>query len=176
MAIDIPQILFSLFAVPSVTAALGVVLLRDPIKSALSLIGCFFCLASLFVLQSAELMGVLEVLVYAGAIMVLFIFVLMLVENKDAPLVSSAIGSKVSIPIKIGGVALIAMGMLRAISRANLGASAKLPEGFGNTRSVATHFFEHYIFHFELTSILLMVGIVGAVVVSKRGARKAENS
>lgn len=168
------QLLFGVFAFFAVLSALGVVALRDPIKGALSLIGSFFCLASLFVLQRAELMAVLQVLVYAGAIMVLFVFVLMLVDDKNAALFSPAVGEKVTIPIKLGAVAVIAGGLLYTAIASNLDTRAPLPEDFGSPAGVGRHFFENYVFHFEMTSILLLAGIVGAVVISRRGRDRRE--
>lgn len=174
MGLTVEKVLFAIFAVLSIASALGVVLIRDPIKGAMSLIGCFFALASLFVLQRAELVGVLEILVYAGAIMVLFVFVLMLVEDKNAALFSPAIGQKVVIPIKLLGVGAIAGGLLYAVASADLGPAAALPEGFGGPAAVGLHFFERYVFHFEMTSILLLAGIVGAVVISRRTKIRGE--
>jgi NADH-quinone oxidoreductase subunit J len=165
-----PQLLlFALFATTSVLAALGVVLLRDPVKGAMSLIGCFFSLACLFILQGAELIGILEVLVYAGAIMVLFVFVIMLVENRDEAIVSPLFGQRLAVPVKLGLAAVIAWGMLSIISRQPLVGGEPLPAGFGSVASVGRAFFARFLFHFEFTSILLLVGIVGAVMVSRRG-------
>lgn len=168
VGLTVDKVLFAIFAVLCVASALGVVLLRDPIKGAMSLIGCFFTLASLFILQNAELMAALEVLVYAGAIMVLFVFVLMLVEDKNAALVSTAIGQKVMVPFKLGLVVLIAGVLLYTVARSPFGPPAELPEGFGNPTSVGLHFFSSHVFLFEMTSILLLGGIVGAVVITRR--------
>ncbi len=167
-----PEIfLFALFSVVSIVSAILVVSLTDPVKSAMSLIVSFFCLACLFLLQSAELIAVLEVLVYAGAIMVLFVFVIMLVENKDAPVVRPTLAARVALPVKIGAVLVVAYALVSAIRSAPLAGSAELPEGFGSVQSIGHEFFDNFLFHFELTSILLLAGIVGAVVVTKK--RKA---
>ena len=164
-----PEILlFALFAVTSVVSALGVVLIRDPVKGALSLIACFFSIACLFLLQKAELIAVLEVLVYAGAIMVLFVFVIMLVGNKEEAVVGGSFASRLALPVKVGGVAVIGWAFASLISRSNLLGSAELPPDFGSVRSIGMTFFDGFVLHFELTSVLLLVGIVGAVVVSKR--------
>lgn len=170
----VERVLFALFALLSVASALGVVLLKDPVKGALSLIGCFFCLASLFVLQRAELVAVLEVLVYAGAIMVLFVFVLMLVEDKDAPLFASAVGEKVVLPIKVAGVVLVGGALAWGVASTSLEAAAAIGDGFGSPRAVGLHFFERFVFHFEMTSVLLLGAIVGAVVVSRRSKIRGE--
>ncbi|MCK6548146.1 NADH-quinone oxidoreductase subunit J [Myxococcota bacterium] len=160
--------LFALFATTSIVSATGVILIRDPVKAAMSLIACFFSLACLFMLQSAELLAVLEVLVYAGAIMVLFVFVIMLVEHKDDPVVSETITQRVAVPVKVVGVGVIAASIALLVHRTGTPRMEPLPEGFGSVRAVGLRFFEQYLFHFEFTSILLLVGIVGAVMVSRR--------
>lgn len=164
-----PEIfLFALFSVVSLVSACMVVGLRDPVKAAMALIVSFFCLACLFLLQAAELIAVLEVLVYAGAIMVLFVFVIMLVEKRDGPVLSPSLSSKVAFPFKIASVLLVAFALWSAISRAPLAGSAELPEGFGSVTMVGHEFFDNFLFHFEITSLLLLAGIVGAVVLSKK--------
>lgn len=160
--------LFALFATLSIASATGVILIRDPVKAAMSLISCFFSLACLFMLQSAELIGVLEVLVYAGAIMVLFVFVIMLVEHKDDPVVSETITQRVAVPVKVVGVGVIVASIALLVHRTGAPRMEQLPQGFGSVRVVGLRFFEQYLFHFEFTSVLLLVGIVGAVMVSRR--------
>lgn len=161
-------LLFALFAVVSIGSALLVVTLRDPVKSAMALILCFFCLACLFLLQRAELIAVLEVLVYAGAIMVLFVFVIMLVEKRDEPLLGSTLTSRLSLPLKLAAVGAVAFGLVSVIRASNLPEPQELPDGFGSVATVGHEFFDNFLFHFELTSLLLLTGIVGAVIVSKR--------
>lgn len=164
-----PEILlFALFATVSIASALGVILLRDPVKAAMSLIVCFFCIACLYLLQSAELIAVLEVLVYAGAIMVLFVFVIMLVEHKDDPIVSEAVSQRIAVPLKIFAVGVVAVSTALLVDRAGTLPVEPLPEGFGSVKMIGRAFFSQYLFHFEFTSLLLLVGIVGAVLVSRR--------
>lgn len=165
------SLLFAFFGTACLLSALGVVTIRNAVKSALSLILCFFSLAALFLLQHAELLAVLEVLVYAGAIMVLFVFVIMLVENKEEEETRDVLGSKVTLPIKLAAVGLVAYGLGRGVARSRFPTSATVPESFGGVATVGRTFLREYVFHFELTSLLLLVGIVGAVIVSKRGRR-----
>ncbi len=169
MELTVEILLFALFSVVCLTSAVGVVLIRDPVKGAMSLIVCFFCLACLFLLQRAELLAVLEVLVYAGAIMVLFVFVIMLVENKDQAILGPALGGRVALPMKIAGVLFVLYAFASFIGRTSFSGVAKLPKDFGTAKSIGRTFFDGFLFHFELTSVLLLVGIVGAVIVSKRG-------
>ena len=168
-------LLFALFAVSAVVSALGVVAIRNPVKGAMSLIACFFCLACLFLLQSAEMIAILEVLVYAGAIMVLFVFVIMLVEDKEQPILTPALGQRIAVPVKVFGVAVVAASFISVIRRSSQIMAEQRPprpdeleDGFGSVKYVGHELFNNFLFHFEMTSILLLVGIVGAVIVSKR--------
>ncbi|HJL40431.1 MAG TPA: NADH-quinone oxidoreductase subunit J [Myxococcales bacterium LLY-WYZ-16_1] len=167
-------LLFGLFGGVSLLSAIGVVTIQNAVKCAMSLIVCFFGLAALFVLQSAELLAVLEVLVYAGAVMVLFVFVIMLVENKDEESARTVLGSKWTLPVKLAGVGLVAFALGRAVRGAQFGERAALPEGFGGVASVGRTFLRDHLLHFELTSLLLLIGIVGAVIVARRGRRQEE--
>lgn len=168
MALNPETILFVLFSLGSIASALGVVVIRDPVKGAMSLIACFFTLACLFLLQAAETVAVLEVLVYAGAIMVLFVFVIMLVENRSASIVRNTVGQRVALPVKLIGVALVAYTIFDVIRGTPFASSRELPAGFGSVRAIGHEFFDNFVFHFEFASILLLVGIVGAVILSKK--------
>ena len=162
-------VFFAIFGTLSIMSALGVVLLRDAVKSALSLIVCFFSLSALFLLQSAELLAVLEVLVYAGTSMLLFVFVIMLVENREEEAARTLLGSRLSLPIKVVGVGAVGFALIRVVSATAFPESAELTPGFGSVESIGLTFLRKYLFHFELTSVLLLVGIVGAVVMARRG-------
>lgn len=161
---------FFIFGLASLAAGLGVVFIRDPVKAAMSLIGCFFSLAVLYLLQAAELIAVLEVLVYAGAIMVLFVFVIMLVEHHDEPIVKHSLFSRVAAGVKVGAIFLVTLNLLATVAGAGADFQAnitQLPEDFGSPASVGRVFFSDYLFHFELASVLLLVAIVGAVIISR---------
>src|SRR5687767_1368732 len=132
-----PEILlFALFATFSIVSAAGVVFIRDPVKAAMSLIVCLFCIARLYLLQRAELISVLEVLVYAGAIMVLFVFVIMLVENKDDAIVAHVLSQRLAVPLKVLAVAAVGASIVLLVYRSALGSGEALPEGFGSVRGV----------------------------------------
>jgi len=171
--VNIEDLLFSVFSALAIVAALGVVSIRDPVKSALSLVGCFFALACLYLLQAAELIAVLEVLVYAGAITVLFVFVIMLVENKQAPILAPGLMPRVMAGVKIVAVVLISINMILVIyGESFAGGVDVLPDGFGSPKSIGREFFESYLFQFELTSVLLLAAIVGAVIISRHAAEE----
>jgi NADH-quinone oxidoreductase subunit J len=161
-------VLFSIFASTAIIGALFVVLPTDPVKSALSLVGSFFSIACLYLLQAAELIAVLEVLVYAGAIMVLFVFVIMLVDTTDNPVVGSGLLQRMAVPVKVTAVLLVCANVIVVLWREPLLGTAKLTADFGSPKAVGRMFFTDFPFQFELTSVLLLVAIVGALLLSRR--------
>ncbi len=161
---------FFVFAFIAIAGALGVVWARNPLHGALSLIGSFFALAGLYVLLGAHLLAALQVLVYAGAVMVLFVFVIMLLNLKDEELGLP----KPTIMKVLGGVGMGLVGMLVTV-RALRGLApatgdvidlATVP-GFGTVEAVGRVIYGPFMLPFEVTSLLLLVAIVAAVVVAK---------
>ena len=159
--------LFLLLAVLTVASALVIVIHRNPVYSALGLVSTLFLLALLFIGLEAHMVAVLQIIVYAGAIVVLFLFVIMLlnlqVEEREMvsrPLIGAAV---------VGGLGLGGL-VLFGIARTPLAAPVPVQPGFGGTQLLAERLFTAYLLPFELTSLLLLVAIVGAVVVGKRKA------
>lgn len=160
------QILFYLFAFVAVATAIYVVAARNPIHSALSLIGTFFALAAIYVLLSAHLLAAIQILVYAGAIMMLFVFVIMLLNLKDEDF-----GAPRPTLMKIAGASALGLGGVVLAWRVlrNVGGTtdlASLPD-FGTTAGVGRLIYSTYLLPFEVTSLLLLISIVAAVVVAK---------
>ena len=162
------QLLFFVFSATALLGALGVVLLRDPVKGAMSLIASFFSLACLFLLQSAETLAVLQVMVYAGAIMVLFVFVIMLVEHHDEPILPKQIIRRIFAILSVAFVVWTGVALGSVVMRTRFGEGEVLPEGFGSPRTIGMEFFTNFLFQFELASILLLIAIVGAVMISRK--------
>jgi len=161
-------ILFWFFAVFTAVSALGVVFGKNPVSSAMSLVAAFFFLAGIYVLLWAHSIAVFQVLVYAGAIMVLFLFVIMLLSLSEVDL-----GSGKMTPAKVvGGLAALGLFVVLAvvIGKAQLvGASfdANRLATFGTLKELGGILYTVYLLPFEAVSLLLLVAIVGAVVVSK---------
>jgi NADH-quinone oxidoreductase subunit J len=159
--------LFLLMAALTVASALTVIVHPNPIYSALGLVSTLFMLAVLFLGLDAQMVAVLQIIVYAGAIVVLFLFVIMLL-NLQVEERSSAAPPMVGIAA-IGGLAMGGLVIL-GIVRTPLGAPVPVHAGFGGTEALAERLFTVYLLPFELTSLLLLVAIVGAVVVGRKRA------
>jgi NADH-quinone oxidoreductase subunit J len=163
---------FWIFGVVAMAAALLCITRRSPVGSALWLVVTLFALAAMYVLLDAQFIAALQVLVYAGAIMVLFLFVIMLL-NLGRPGPTDLKG-----PVGLGIGALLAgtlLLQLRVLGHAAPPAAIQLPEGTmaamqqqGMVASVAGPLFDAYLIPFEITSLLLLAAIVGAVVLAKR--------
>ena len=160
------MVVFWIFSVPLLATSAGVVVARNPVNAAISLVAAFFFLAGIYILLTAHLLAFLQVLVYAGAIMVLFLFVIMLLTTGDDDFTRG----RVKI-MQLAGVAG-AVGVLAVIVRAvsDLGALPMriVPPEFGTVKAVGRLLYTQYLLPFEVTSLLLLVAIVGAVVVAKQ--------
>jgi NADH-quinone oxidoreductase subunit J len=181
------EAVFWFFAGVALVSALLVVVMRSPIASAFWLVCTMLCLAGIFVLLNAQFLGVIQVLVYAGAVMVLFLFVIMLLNlgrgDSDLKRVPAWLGVAV-----LAGVLASQLGPLVGYSAERLAleytGSTSLADPaivFDSTQSagaatlargipgdIAQPLFERYLVPFELTSVLLLTAIVGAVVLAKR--------
>ena len=143
-----------------------VVFQRHPLRSALWLIVNFFAVAGIYLLAHAEFIAAIQIIVYAGAIMVLFLFVIMLLNLRqpEEELRFLPLGQKVGGIILAGFTVLL---LIYTITRVALPPGKALPPGLGNTESIAKLLFTDYLLPFEVTSVLLLVAIVGAVVLAK---------
>lgn len=171
----ISPVFFYLFAAVAILCSLMVVFKRNPVANAFSLVLVFFAFAGIYALLDAHLIAALQVLVYAGAIMVLFIFVIMLL-NADVPSFDLARShAAVKIASMVGCLALLGC-FIWAFKNTTFHAPIAnfTPENVeaagGNTRVVSELMFSDYILPFELTSVLLLGAIVGAVAMAKRKA------
>ena len=165
--------LFYLFAAISIVSSLGVIGQRNPMYSVLLLIGSFISLAGLYIGLDSPFVAVTQIVVYAGAIMVLFLFVVMLL---NAPREDVAPGAQLPVPggIKAAGVAL-ALGMAAmlvwALSRLGAIPFVEDPQAsarVASVREIGLMIFRDHAFAFEVTSILILVAMVGAVVLAKK--------
>ena len=164
---DGTRILFDGFALLAMGSAGLCITRRNPVASALWLVVTLFALAGLFVLLDAQFIAVLQVLVYAGAIMVLFLFVIMLLNlGRAAPTdLKGPLG--LGVGVLLAGLLLVQLLVLRQAGPATGGAARATVEQ-GIIPTVARPLFTAYLVPFEITSLLLLAAIVGAVVLAKR--------
>jgi NADH-quinone oxidoreductase subunit J len=156
---------FVVLAALVVAAALTVVFHPDTVYSALALIVVMVLLAALFVTLEAHLIAALQVIVYAGAIMVLFLFVIMLLGGRGA---GPAFAASRALWAAAGiGAAGLTAGLVTMAARSTPAAPAGGAEGFGTTSVLARELFTTYLLPFELTSVLLLIAVVGAVLLAK---------
>jgi NADH-quinone oxidoreductase subunit J len=173
---------FYLFGLIAIVSALLFVTRKSPVAAALWLVNTMFCLAALYVLLDAQFIGAIQVLVYAGAIMVVFLFVIMLLNLGEGE-VNDTRGLGWKLTAAAVGVALLAQ--IFALTKAQTVATLTLPEGYtaaqvnatGAIAPIAQPLFTQYLLAFEVTSILLLAAIVGAVVLGKqRGHAEGEHA
>jgi NADH-quinone oxidoreductase subunit J len=162
-------ILFFLLAAVAIVGALGMLLSRNPVHSALSLILNLFCVAGLYLTLNAQFIGVVQVLVYAGAIMVLFLFVIMLLNLEALPRLQD-FDVRVGLGFA-GGTVLLALltyvlaRSLDALPEAEIGPEAAVS---GTAQAVAKDLFTTYALPFEIIGLLLLVATIGAVMIAKK--------
>jgi NADH-quinone oxidoreductase subunit J len=160
-------VLFWIFAVCTLGSAVLVVWSKNPINAAMSLVATFFFLAGIYVLLWAHTIAIIQVLVYAGAVMVLFLFVIMLLSLQE-----TGPRSKITFSRIVGGGSALGLGALLTsvllklpAERAELTGAAA--ERFGSIARMGELLYTVYLFPFEAVSLLLLAAIVGAVVVAK---------
>lgn len=162
---SVPVVLFFVFAALAVAAALALILLREPIHSALALIVVMVSLAALYLLQGAEFIAAVQVIVYAGAIMVLFVMVIMLLNAGEEERTNrSRMARWVGVPLGC----LLTVELAYRVAQATSGRSVPDAAHAIPTRALSTLLFREFVFPFELTSILILIAILGAIVLARR--------
>lgn len=158
-------VIFAPAAVLAVAGAVGVIAARQPVHSAIALLIVLASLAVTYLLLAAQFIAVLQVIIYAGAIVVLFLFVIMLLHMRSGE------GTAEKLPRQRTLTAALAPLALAALLAAALGVARPLapaPDGFGTAQQVGEALFTTYLLPFELASVILLVGIVAAVVLARR--------
>ncbi len=160
------QLFFLALAAIALISGVLVVFQTHPLRSALWLIVNFFAVAGLYLLAHAEFIAAIQIIVYAGAIMVLFLFVIMLLNLRrpeEAP-PGYRLGQKLA---AVALAALSAVVLVYGFFQAQIPLAKETTVSVGNTESIAQSLFTNYLLPFEVTSVLLLVAIVGAVILSK---------
>ncbi|MCB1627187.1 MAG: NADH-quinone oxidoreductase subunit J [Xanthomonadales bacterium] len=151
-------------------SAIGVISVRNPVHAALLLVLTFFTAAQLWILLRAEFLGIALILVYVGAVMVLFLFVVMMLDINTAPLRE---GFTRYLPAGLLVAAVMAAQMIAVLSARNFGfdqfsAPADLPAGYSNTRDVAELLFSKYLMAVQVAALVLIVAVVAALALTLR--------
>ena len=169
---------FYVFGIVAIVAALLFVTRKSPVAAAMWLVTTMFALAALYVMMDAQFIGAIQVLVYAGAIMVVFLFVIMLLNLGHPSEVADARGRGWKLVATAVGIAILAQ--MFALTRAHL--QPQIPPGYlgrqiqytGVIAPVAGPLFNEYLLAFEATSVLLLAAVVGSVVLGRRRTEAEE--
>jgi NADH-quinone oxidoreductase subunit J len=172
----VAAVLFFIAAIGALSGAVGVVMLRNPFYSVLALVVHLIALAALFLLLRAEFVAAAQVVVYAGAVMVLYVFVVAYVGGQDEPSAGFAGGApRIGGALKVIGplfaLALVVELWIAILGSALKGISGKgapFVPGFGSPAHIGTLFLTKYLFPFEVASLLLLVAAIGAVMLARR--------
>ena len=162
------QVFFFYFALVIAASSVLVVALRNPIYSALSLLIMFFHVAGLYVTLHAEFLAAVQVIVYAGAILVLYLFVVMLLNLKQDERyhrqwpAAAAMGSV----LVLEAVVITLVKERPSVGRPPVPQTA--PEGLGNTEALSDVLYSTYLFPFEVASLILLVAMIGAIILAKK--------
>jgi NADH-quinone oxidoreductase subunit J len=163
---DAGLIVFIVLAVVATAAAIGVVSFQSPVRCALSLVLAFFVLALFYFNLGAQLLGISQIMVYAGAIMVLFLFVVMMLklgghERREK------VDKRAYLAIPLGIVVLALLIVQFVLPLFNLPVW-KISDDYGRPQSIGPVLFTTYVWPFEVASVLLLIGVVGSIMLAKR--------
>jgi NADH-quinone oxidoreductase subunit J len=167
-------IIFYLISAVCVLSAVGVVVANNPVHSAIFLVLCFFNVAAVFVMLGAEFLAVAQIIVYTGAILVLVLFVLMLVDPDDLPEFHAARPVQRYVGLLLGAILLLEMGVA-ILDRTVVGRTAVPSQqefnqlvslAGGNTQALGRTLYTQYLLPFEVISLVLTVGVIGAIVLA----------
>ena len=164
------QIIFYFYAIVMVLSATGVIMVRNPVHAALLLVLTFFTSAALWLLMEAEFLGIVLVLVYVGAVMVLFLFVVMMLDINIAELRAGFVRNA---PV----AALVAIAMVvelimvvgpQRFGLESVAAPAAMPAEYSNTEALGLALFTEHLYAFEIAAVILLVGIIAAIGLTMR--------
>jgi len=176
-------IFFFLLATICIVTALGVVISPNPVHSGVFLVLCFANVAGLFVMMGAEFLALIQIIVYTGAVLVLLLFVLMLVDPESLPALYTARPLQRYVSLLLGLVLLLEVGAAIITRPAVAAIGPDTPDAIaavgGNVQALGRVIFSDYVLAFEITSLVLSVGVIGAVVIGlpeRLGERMRESS
>ena len=167
---DFERFIFYVFAAILIFAAARVITVRNPVYAALHLVLAFFTSAGLWMLLEAEFLAITLVLVYVGAVMVLFLFVVMMLDINLSPLSEGFIKY---LPVGLGVAALIVLEMYLVVRARNfdsetMASQLRHAEGYSNVRELGAVLYTDYVYQFEIASVILLVAIIAAIALTMR--------
>jgi NADH-quinone oxidoreductase subunit J len=167
---------FVVAAAACLAGAIGVVVSRNPVHAALSLVGTLFGIAVLFVAESANFLAAVQVIVYAGAIVVLFLFVIMLlgVDRADDLDIEPLVGQRTAAVFVALGILGLTFAAIASTGYEATGAVVGFDADVPDINRLGQSLFTDYLFAFEITAVLLVIAVVGAVLLARRGRREQE--
>lgn len=160
-------LLFYFYSTITVIAAISVVTVRNPVHAVLSLVLTFFSSAAIWILMEAEFLGITLVLVYVGAVMVLFIFVVMMLDINVAKMRAGFVRY---LPLGLLVAVIMAAEMIAVLSAKSFQVASPepKPEGYSNTEALGEVLYTDYVFAFEIAAVILLVAIVAAIALTMR--------
>lgn len=163
-------LIFIILALIATGSAINILAQRHPIYSALSLILTFIALAGIYLQMRAEFIAVMQIVIYTGAIMVLFVFVIMLLNARQEPVPVHSLHliNYFGLPLSILLVVQVSFVLFKAYSGYEISLSSSTLNLGGNTAAIGKELYTRYVLPFEVTSILLLVAIIGAIVMAKK--------
>jgi NADH-quinone oxidoreductase subunit J len=166
--VSIEFIFFTMLSILAISSAILTISARNPVVSAISLIFHFFMLSGLYLTLSAQFIAVMQILVYAGAIMVLVIFVIMLLNLGDEEKLKERFNFRKIIAVLFGMVFIVQLSVIITSSKIISPAISDKTLANSTAQAIGNEIFSNYIFPFEIVGLLLFVAIVGAIVLAKR--------
>ncbi|MEH7908336.1 NADH-quinone oxidoreductase subunit J [Rhizobium laguerreae] len=161
---------FLLFATVSVITALTLVMARNPVHSALALMACFLQISAIFVLLEAPLLAVIQIFVYVGAIMVLFVFVIMMIDVREAVLQRFLPGGNMAALVLLVLLGIEMVALVLWSGRFSLTQPVTV-RGGDQVRQLSTTLFADYLLPFEVASVILLAALIGAIVLAQTEQR-----
>ena len=164
---ETPILVFLVIALVAIASAVGVVAFKSPVRSALSLVLTFFTLALLYFNLGAQLLGVSQIMVYAGAIMVLFLFVVMMLRLGGGDRAPEKTDKRLFVAVPLA-VALTAVVLTKFVQPLFIVPVTQVSDDYGRPSEIGPALFTTYVWPFEIASVLLLIGVVGSIMLAKR--------
>jgi len=171
---DFQTLVFFFLSAILIVASLRVITARNPVHAALHLILAFFTCGGIWTLLQAEFLAIALILVYVGAVMVLFLFVVMMLDiNMDR--IRQGFWNYLPLGAVLGVLMVLEMGLVLGSKYFQVpAAEAMTPAGISNTKEIGRLMFSEYVYPFELASVILLVGMIAAIVLTYRGPKKSK--